>query len=174
MYKDFNGEIAYSDKYYDYDTTLQLTECSIEYNNAKLKNDEDGMHRAAQKAEGIRISSKKNEVDIDKMGIFEAVISEDANSKECRDMAILVEAAYAYADGTEFEYGSLEYGLIVTIFMIDGLEIYESNNELIGEAQELYSNYVDSGSLNEALFIASLPPGTADTLDILEKTQENY
>ena len=89
-------------------------------------------------------------------------------------MALLVEAAYTYADGTEFEYGSLEYGLIVTIFMIDGLEIYESNNELIGEAQELYSNYVDSGSLNEALFIASLPPGTADTLDILEKTQENY
>ena len=172
-YKDLSGNISEKDIYYDYNTTKDLTICSVEYNNAKIKGDKAGMQRAMQKAEGIRINAKKNEVDIDKMGLVNAILANTDNAQECRDMAMIVSAAYSYADGTNYAKGSLEYGLIVTMFMLDALERYKANKEIIESAQALYSNYVSSGDINEALFISSLPDGTVDTLELLGKTQQN-
>lgn len=59
------------------------------------------------------------------------------------------------------------------MFMLDALERYKANKELIESAQTLYSNYVSCGDINEALFLSSLPDGTVDTLELLEKTQRN-
>ena len=127
IYTDKLGKLAKSDAGYDFNTTVALVQLSINYNNARLSNDKKGMETAFKASEKIRREKPSMYKD-----------------SETMSMGLLVIGSFQKADELvsegKIKANSLEYGLVVTIIMVDCLEKYAYQTAL----NDVVENLVDS------------------------------
>ncbi|WP_308698857.1 RHS repeat-associated core domain-containing protein, partial [uncultured Thomasclavelia sp.] len=105
-FKDISGKIKISDGMYNYNTQLKLLDYSVQYNIARLNNNVVAMNAASQNANNLRNNSSE-------MGMFEKIVDDDAAWLNFETVT-----AYEKAKSCGLKEGSLEFGLVVTDFII--------------------------------------------------------